>query len=303
MTSHETSHADAHRRQPALIDAGELAARLQRGDRIVVLDVRWSLAAAAAKDPASDVPVGFDEYRDGHIPGALFVDLETELAAHASPEQGRHPLPSKTDFQETVRSLGLQKDDFVVVYDDLAGMSAARAWWLLGFAGFRTAVLDGGLTAWVASGRELETGSIPRPQASGVVIDWNRKPVLKHDDVAHFAQSGSLLDARAVERYRGETEPVDPRAGHVPGAISAPTSENVNESGHFKTTEALQKRFESLLSADVPVAVYCGSGVTAAHEILALDIAGIDAALYPGSWSQWSNDESLPLETGSHKSL
>ena len=294
---------DKQREQPALIEAAELAARLKRGDRVVILDVRWSLAAAIARDTNSDIPVGLDDYRKGHLPGALFVDLETELAAPATPQEGRHPLPSHADFQDVVRSLGIQREDFVVVYDAISGMSAARAWWLLGFAGLRVAVLNGGLSAWEAAGEPLETGSVARPQASGVVISWNQKPVLKHDDAARFAQSGSLLDARAGERYRGEAEPVDPRAGHIPGALSAPTSENVNASGYFKSTEALQERFAPLLETNAAVAVYCGSGVTAAHEILALDVAGIDAALYPGSWSQWSNDPERPVATGAEKSL
>lgn len=295
------------RPQPALIDTHELAARLDRGDRVVLLDVRWSLAASLAKTEESTAPVGFEDYQSGHLPGALFVDLETELAAPPTPEDGRHPLPSHEAFQETVRSLGIQQDDFVVVYDAVAGMSAARAWWLLSNAGIRCSVLDGGLNAWVSAGGALETGSVPRPQPSVVVLPWNLKPIVKHQDVASFANSGSLLDARAGERYRGETEPIDPRAGHIPGAISAPTSENVTADGHFKSAEALQARFAPLFTEgnakDRPVASYCGSGITASHQILALEVAGIEAALYPGSWSQWSADGHLPVATGNERTL
>jgi thiosulfate/3-mercaptopyruvate sulfurtransferase len=191
-----------------------------------------------------------------------------------------------------------------VVLDDNGGLAAARAWWLLRWAGHENVLLlDGGLKAWVEAGYQLDgpDAPVPAPEPGDVHLSSGHMPTLDMDDAAEFPKTGVLLDARAGERYRGEQEPVDPRAGHIPGAVSAPTSENLQQDGTFKDPRELRLRFEALGAvAGKPdaVAAYCGSGVTAAHEVAALAVAGIHAALYPGSWSQWSNHPERPVATG-----
>lgn len=269
-----------------LISAGELRELLgEAGSRVRLLDVRWALGD----------PDGPQHYLDGHIPGAVFVDLETELAAPASPARGRHPLPEVAHLQKCARSWGVSNGDTVVVYDATGGMAAARAWWLLRWAGVpEVRILDGGLPAWERDGGKVIAGNEPDPEVGDVVLTGGQLPTVDADAAAGW--KGLLLDARAGERYRGETEPIDPRAGHIPGAVSAPTAENLTAEGYFKGADELRSRFEGFGSG--PVAVYCGSGVTAAHQVAALAAAGIDAALYPGSWSQWSNDPKRPVATG-----
>ncbi len=252
-----------------------------------LLDVRWALGD----------PDGEKHYLDGHVPGAVYVDLDTELAAPPSAEGGRHPLPDLADLQRAARGWGLRSGQAVVVYDNNGGQSAARAWWLLRWAGASDVrILDGGLAAWVADGGEIASGS-ERPEAGDIVLTAGHRPVLDADGVAARPDDGLLIDARAGERYRGEVEPVDSRAGHVPGAISLPTADNLTPDGRFRPVAELRERFAAA-SGPVEVGVYCGSGVTAAHEIAALQIAGIDAALYPGSWSAWSADPARPVATG-----
>jgi thiosulfate/3-mercaptopyruvate sulfurtransferase len=272
-----------------LIDVDELAARLGSGSPPVVLDVRWALGD----------PRGHDHYLAGHVPGAVYVDLETELAGPPSPQDGRHPLPTIENLQVAARRWGVRDDSSVVAYDDMGGTSAARVWWLLRWAGVEDVrLLDGGLGAWRASGYPVE-GGVVRPAAGDVTLRPGGMPVVDADKAADLARSGTLLDARAVERYRGDIEPVDPVAGHIPGAVSAPTTDNLNRNGRFLAAELLRERFIELgVDQTAPVGVYCGSGVTAAHEVAALAITGIDAALYPGSWSQWCNDPSRPVSTG-----
>ena len=272
-----------------VISPGELAGRLDSGERVVVLDVRWKLGD----------PRGRAHHAAGHVPGAVYVDLDAELAASPSPSAGRHPLPEVADLQAAARRWGLRDGDAVVVYDDLGGMSAARAWWLLRWGGIADVrLLDGGLGGWVAGGHPVDAGEVTA-EPGDVVLIGGALPVLDADDAATVATKGGLLDARAGERYRGEVEPMDPRAGHVPGALSAPTAENVDASGRFLSAPRLRARFEALgVDGTAPVGVYCGSGVTAAHEVAALAIAGVEAALYPGSWSQWSSDPSRPVATG-----
>ncbi|MFG1610306.1 sulfurtransferase [Actinoplanes sp. NPDC049265] len=272
-------------RRPVLISADELYQRSAGPEAPVVLDVRWALGD----------PHGADHYRAGHLPGALYVDLDTELAGPHAPGGGRHPLPSVARLQANARKWGITRHRGVVVYDDSGGLAAARAWWLLRWAGVPDVrILDGGLGAWRAAGHSEVTGAArPRP-ASGIVLDGGHLPTLTADEAAALPATGTLLDARAAERYRGEAEPVDPRAGHIPGAISAPTTENLRD-GRFRTEAELRDRFAGLTG---PVGVYCGSGVTAAHEIAALAVASVDAALYPGSWSAWSADPARPVATG-----
>ncbi|UKA48452.1 sulfurtransferase [Arthrobacter sp. FW305-123] len=274
----------------ALISASALYQRLQRGERTVLLDVRWVLGR-------SD---GHSEYLDSHLPGAVFVDLPTELADPAQPGMGRHPLPTRARFEESARKWGINDHDTVVAYDDSGSLAAARAWWMLRNAGFDSVhLLDGGLAAWRAAGYPVESGEV-LPDVGNVTLGEGRMPAITEQEAGQYHRDGMLLDARAGERYRGEVEPIDPRAGHIPGAISAPTTENITPDGTFLPVEELRRRFEELgLNDSSKVAVYCGSGVTASHEIAALDIAGYRAALYPGSFSQWSNNSANDVAVGS----
>lgn len=258
-----------------------------------VLDVRWKLGG----------PPGREEYERGHLPGAVYVDLDTELAAHGAPTDGRHPLPTPEDFEAAARRWGLDDGDSVVVYDDASGTSAARAWWLLRHAGVRDVrVLDGGIAAWRAAGLPLQSGAGPAPRPGGIHLHFGELPTLDADATAALAADPDavLLDARAGERFRGEVEPVDPRPGHIPGAVSAPTTGNLGEDGRMLSPSELLARFAELgIHADTPVGVYCGSGVTAAHEALAFVAAGLPMpSLYAGSYSAWSNDPARPVETG-----
>jgi thiosulfate/3-mercaptopyruvate sulfurtransferase len=270
-----------------LIGASDL---LSLDGTAVLLDVRWALGDDR----------GRERYLAGHLPGAVFVDLETELADPPSSAGGRHPLPSIQRFQASARRWGIRQGTPVVVYDASGGLAAARAWWLLRWGGLRDVrLLDGGLDAWVGAGGPLETRDV-LPEPGDVTLSGGGMPVLTIDDAAALPASGGvLLDARAGERYRGEVEPIDPRAGHVPGALSAPTSENLAPDGTFRPAADIRGRFHDLgVRSGSTVGVYCGSGVTAAHEIAALAVAGIDAALWPGSWSQWSADPDRPAATG-----
>jgi thiosulfate/3-mercaptopyruvate sulfurtransferase len=279
---------------PVLTGVAELYSRLRIGDAAdpapVVLDVRWRLGD----------PHGREHYLKEHIPGAVYVDLDTELAAPPTPEGGRHPLPDPARLQAAARRWGVTASRPVVVYDDNGNTAAARAWWLLRWAGVeRVTLLDGALGAWRTAGLPTESGE-PEPPAPGdILLAPGRLPVLDADAAAEVARGGVLLDARSADRYRGENEPVDPRAGHIPGALSAPTGDNLNPDGTFQDVEQLALRFAALGADDATeVGVYCGSGVTAAHQIAALAHAGIPAALYPGSWSAWSADPARPVARG-----
>jgi thiosulfate/3-mercaptopyruvate sulfurtransferase len=286
-----------------LISVGELARLLGSGAPCppTLLDVRWRLTG----------PPGIDGYQAGHLPGAVFVDLDRDLAAAPGPG-GRHPLPSAAAFQTAMRRAGVSDGRLVVVYDDADSTAAARAWWLLRHFGHeRVRVLDGGYRAWTAAGQPSAI-SLQPSSADGAAVaptapvppgDFTASPghlpVLDAAGAAALARTGLLLDARSAARYRGENEPVDPVAGHIPGAVSAPTTENVNPDGTFRPAAALAARFAALgvPAETVPVGVYCGSGVTAAHEVLALALAGIPAALYVGSWSEWITNPSRPIAT------
>jgi thiosulfate/3-mercaptopyruvate sulfurtransferase len=272
-----------------LISAAELRAQLSSGQPLALLDVRWALAG----------PTGRSAYLSGHIPGAVYVDLDTELAAPVAAGTGRHPLPALSALQTAARSWGLRAGQPVVVYDDSNGLSAARAWWLLRWASVSDVrVLDGGLSAWSADGGAL-TGDSTSPAPGDIALSAGGLPVLTADQAAALPATGVLLDARAGERYRGEAQPIDPIAGHIPGATNAPTTDNLVAGGRFADPAALRERFAALgADGSEPVGVYCGSGVTAAHEILALARIGVPAALYPGSWSEWITDDRRPVATG-----
>ncbi|KDQ69969.1 sulfurtransferase [Streptomyces halstedii] len=251
----------------------------------VLLDVRWQLGG----------PHGRTDYDAGHLPGAVFVDLDAELAGPPG-AGGRHPLPDPEAFGAVMRRAGVSRDVPVVVYDGGQGWAAARAWWLLRWAGHPDVrVLDGGLAAWTG---DLST-KVPEPDEGDFRPEPGGLPLLDADGAAALADSGLLLDARAAERYRGDVEPIDRVGGHIPGAVSAPTTGNVTEDGRFLPAETLAARFAGLgAGPGSEVGVYCGSGVSGAHEVLALEIAGHRAALYAGSWSEWSSDASRPVATG-----
>jgi thiosulfate/3-mercaptopyruvate sulfurtransferase len=273
----------------ALITPAELAGLASAAQPPLLLDVRWALSG----------PTGISAYLEGHIPGAVYVDLDTELAAPIGPGTGRHPLPALAELQSAARGWGLNDGRPVVVYDDSKGLSAARAWWLLRWAGVADVrVLDGGLSAWVADGGSLSAERTV-PEAGNITLIGDALPVLDAEQVAELARTGIVLDARAGERYRGEAEPVDPVAGHIPGARSAPTTDNLAPTGAFKSAEELTEQFAALgIDPDSTVGVYCGSGVTAAHEALALARIGVTAVLYPGSWSAWITDPDRPVAIG-----
>lgn len=254
-----------------------------------LLDVRYRMGG----------PPGLDDYIRGHLPGAVFVDLDLDLASPPG-EGGRHPLPDVEVFEAAMRRAGVSAGSPVVVYDDWGGHAAARAWWLLRFHGHTDVrVLDGGWPAWCAFGGEIATGeeSVPR---GDFTARPGQLPVVEADDIPAFvAEGGVLVDARAPERYRGETEPIDPVAGRIPGAVNVPTSANLDERGRFQGADELRATYAAVGALDgAPVAAYCGSGVTAAHDVLALASIGVEAALYPGSWSGWITDPDRPVETG-----
>ncbi len=271
-----------------LINVAATSRLLSEGPTPVILDVRWHLAG----------PPGIEAYRRGHLPGAVFVDLDRDLAAPPGPA-GRHPLPDAAAFQEAMRRAGVRADRLVVLYDDADSTAAARAWWNLRYFGHeRVRVLDGGYRAWVAAGRPVST-EIPQPAPGDFTARPGGLPLLDDEGAAALARSGILLDARAAERFRGEVEPVDPVAGHIPGAVNAPTLGNVGVDGRFLPPDLLRERFAKLGATDAAeVGAYCGSGVTAAHEVLALNLAGVPAALYVGSWSNWVADPANPVATG-----
>jgi thiosulfate/3-mercaptopyruvate sulfurtransferase len=278
-----------------LMSAERLAALFAAGAEVVVLDVRWRLGG----------PPGRADHDAAHIPGAVFVDLDTELADPPGPG-GRHPLPEPARLQAVLRRAGVRADSQVVAYDDGNGAVAARAWWLLRWAGFaadRVAVLDGGWAGWVEEGRPT-TAEPARPTEGDVVVRPGAMPVLDADAAAELARSGVLLDARAAPRYRGETEPVDPRAGHVPGARNLPATEIAGPDGRILAPPHLARRFaERGVTGAEPVAAYCGSGVNAAALVLGAEHAGLrppedPVALYAGSWSQWSSEPGRPVATG-----
>jgi thiosulfate/3-mercaptopyruvate sulfurtransferase len=271
-----------------LIDTEGLAAALDGADPPVLLDVRWALGE----------PDGRAHHLAGHIPGSVYVDLDTELAAPAG-AGGRHPLPAVADLQAAARRWGIGTDSWVVAYDNANGWGAARAWWLLRWAGVADVrILDGGYGAWLAAERHVDIGEPDPPDPGDVELLGGQLRVLDTSAAAELARTGVLLDARAGERYRGEVEPVDPRPGHIPGAISAPAAA-LTEAGTYRPAADLRAHFAALgADATTPVGAYCGSGVSAAQELAALAIAGIDAALYVGSWSAWSADPSRPAATG-----
>ena len=263
-----------------LVEAGWLREHLGDHD-LRVVDFRWYLLRRN----------GRDEYLAGHIPGAAFVDLDEVTGSGA----GRHPLPTAEQFERAMRKAGVGSHTKVVVYDDTGGSTAARLWFLLGLFGHRAqAVLNGGLQAW---GGPLDTDPPVVAPGDFKAQEPDRSRILDFEAVRAL-RGVPLIDARAGERYRGEKEPIDPKAGHIPGALSAPFTESLEADGRFKTPDELRKRYEGL-GADRGAVFYCGSGVNATHHLLAMEVAGLPGArLYAGSWSDWSSRDA-PIATGS----
>lgn len=255
-----------------------------------IADVRWSLTG----------PPGAERYADGHLPGAVFLDAEDELSSPGE-GPGRHPVPSADKLARILGERGIGDEHAVVAYDDAGGSSAARLWWLFRHYGHdgRCAVLDGGIAAWTDAGLPLSTDPVRHPPAR-----WT--PGATRDDLVDTATVEAalggpalLLDARAAERYRGETEPIDPRAGHIPGAVSLPWSGNLGADGRFLSADELRARYAAVGAGERPTIAYCGSSLSATHDLLAMELAGIDGAqLYEGSWSHWSSDPERPAATG-----
>lgn len=259
--------------------------------KLVIWDVRWS---------ATDTSQNHEAYRQGHLPGAVYVSMTSHLAGHGAPAAGRHPLPDPAKFTEAVRMLGLNDSDTVVVYDAVASSAAARAWWLLRYAGkAEVYVLDGGLEAWRDANLPLHAGEV-LPRIGSAYLSWGKMPVVDTEAIPGFVHDGgTLLDARAFSRYTGEEEPLDPVAGHIPAALSAPGSDLTDQTGKFLTSEQLREHFGRFgVAAQSAVTAYCGSGVTATKTVLGLALAGYEAALYPGSWSAWSATREAPVATG-----
>lgn len=267
-----------------LISAPDLARSLHD---VVVLDVRYQLGG----------PDGREEYTRGHIPGAHYVDLDAELAAPPG-EGGRHPLPDPAVVEAALRRCGVDDGSRVVVMDGRESYAAARAWWVLRWLGLRDVrVLDGGYAAWLRANLPVSTET-PEDGAGTFTARPGQLPTLDADGAARLAQTGVLLDSRAAERFRGEVEPIDPVAGRIPGAVSSPTSDWLAPDGTFRSD--LADHWKTVLGDREASAVgaYCGSGVTAAHQVLALAEVGVDATLYPGSWSEWIRDPSRPIARG-----
>jgi thiosulfate/3-mercaptopyruvate sulfurtransferase len=279
-------------RAEILITVAELSRLIEEGDSLTILDIRWQLNALT----------GRAAYLQGHIPGAVYVSLEEELTDHTIAGRGRHPLPSGRGVEAAARRWGIREDVPVVVYDDWNRAGSARAWWVLTAAGLANVrILDGGLSAWRSAGGALETGTVtPEPGNVTVLHDdlyAGGRPALTAQQAG--AAGVTLLDARAPERFSGDVEPVDPVGGHIPGARNVPSTTVLTDDGTFLADGALTKLFSDR-GADGTgrVGVYCGSGITAAVTLAALAVVGRDAALFPGSWSEWSSDPARAVGRG-----
>ncbi|MFV1998732.1 MAG: sulfurtransferase [Acidimicrobiia bacterium] len=269
-----------------LTTAAQLDAHVERED-VRVIDCRWYL-----DEPGQ----GLRAYREGHIPGAVHASLDTDLSATEGP--GRHPLPTPQDFANTLARLGVTASTRVVAYDDSGGAIASRLWWMLTDQGHETtSVLDGGIQAWVAAGHVLTTDLPTLPIGSFPTHPWSG--VVDRQSVASRDRHTAVIDARSPERYRGDEEPIDRKAGHIPGAISLPQADNLADDLTFLSPAGLRTRFSNAGIADSDLVIsQCGSGVTACHNILAMEMAGFDRPLlYVGSWSDWSSSD-LPIATG-----
>ena len=273
--------------EPVLVEPAELVTLLASADPPVLADVRWTLGGPSAEP----------DFLAGHLPGAHWVDLESALTSPPG-AGGRHPLPSAAVFEAAMRRIGVGPDRLVVVYDGASSLAASRLWWLLTDAGHdRVRVLNGGFAAWQAVGGPIETGPATEVEPG----DFVARPGQRDQRDAAAIAAGldgagpTLVDVRAAERFTGATEPIDPVAGHIPGAINRPSMENLDEQSRFRPPTEIAERY---VGTGDDLVLYCGSGITAAHTLLALESAGITASLYPGSWSEWIVDPSRPVATG-----
>lgn len=281
-----TAHRDS-----ALVTAAALADERSSANPPILLDVRWVVGSPPLRN----------DYLSAHIPGAMFVDLDADLADPPS-TRGRHPLPDPARLEQRLQAWGVGPDSRIVLYDGSTSLAAARGWWVLRWAGLTDVrVLDGGFAAWVDADLPVTVGDEGYPGGGTASVRPCSIPSLSAAAAAELAAAGRLLDARAPERYRGELEPIDPIAGRIPGAVNLPATELITSSGRFKAARVLAGLVEAagISSADEPVGVYCGSGVTAAQSVLALHEAGFNAVLYPGSWSEWIVDPAREVATGS----
>ena len=278
---------------PALLISTEKLTDLLRDANIVICDCRHDLV---------DLEKGRRAYADGHIPGAHFLHLDADLSGKKTGNNGRHPLPDIETFAKKMGGIGIDGGKQVIAYDDAGGPYAARLWWLMRWLGHdHVAILDGGINKWLAEGRAIDR-NVPNAKSARFVAQQKAGMTADADFIlANIKQPAALvIDARAPERYRGETEPIDPVAGHIPGALNRLFKHNLNSDGTFKHAATLKQEFDTLLGARSPSQVInqCGSGVTACHNLLAMEIAGLSGArLYPGSWSEWITDRSRPVAT------
>jgi thiosulfate/3-mercaptopyruvate sulfurtransferase len=275
-----------------LVSAEQLLAARAAGAAPLIIDCSFDLADAGAGERA---------FEQGHLPGALYANLDRDLAGAKTGRNGRHPLPSRDDWAATLARLGVTPARAVVLYDAQGGMYAARAWWMLLWAGHRAvSVLDGGLSAWKAAGGLLEMGAVtPAGTATPYPLGESLVAAINGDALMKSLGRVTLLDARASERYRGEVEPLDTRAGHIPGARSRLFKDNLDAQGRFRPADELRAAFQAFGAAPAQVVHQCGSGVTACHNLLAMEVAGLPgSALYPGSWSEWSSDPARPVAVG-----
>lgn len=274
-----------------LVQTDELVALLESDAPPVLADVRWTLAGGPAEA----------DFLAGHVPGAQWVDLERDLSAPPGPG-GRHPLPPPEVFSAAMQRIGVRGDRPVVAYDGAASLAAARLWWLLTDAGHaRVRVLDGGLAAWVAAGGPTGSGPATPVLPGTFVARSGHRATVAGESIAAQLAAGTglrLVDVRAAERYSGASELIDPVAGHIPGAVNLPATGLQDAHGRFLRPATLASRFAEA-GVDTEAVLYCGSGITAAQSLLALESAGGSAAIYPGSWSDWIRDPSHPIATGS----
>ncbi|WP_284528205.1 sulfurtransferase [Microbacterium sp. T2.11-28] len=271
-----------------LVDADRLSAELEGASPPRLLDVRWRL----------NEPEGRPAYVGGHLPGAVYVDLERELARPGRPEEGRFPLPDPADLEAAARRWGLWRGDRVVVYDDNDGVAAARAWWLLRGHGIDVRVLDGGFRGWLHAGYPLARGD-HAPPAGDVVLAGPGPAVATIQDAALAPRTGVLVDVRAPQHYRGQVGGLDPGAGHIPGAINIPTVTHIAPDGRLHEPARIRAALAARgVTAETAVVLYCNNGIASAHSALAFAVAGIGVRVYPGSWSQWSRSPGRPIATG-----
>jgi thiosulfate/3-mercaptopyruvate sulfurtransferase len=274
------------------IRSAELADLIRSGDPVTILDVRWRL----------DEPDGRSAYLQGHLPGAVYVSLEEELSDHTITGRGRHPLPSGLRLEAAARRWGIRQASPVVAYDDWNRVGSSRAWWALTAAGLPDVrILDGGLSAWQSAGGPLDTGDVAPPRGDVTVLHSDLYVGARSTLTAQQVAAGdlTLLDARAPERFRGDVEPIDPIAGHIPNAKNVPSTSVLAGDGTFLAEKELTQLFSDHGIHDgVPLGVYCGSGVSATVVVAALIAAGYDAALFPGSWSEWSSDPAHAVARG-----